>query len=325
MPAPAEFNEADHPRLGNGTFTDRLRRDAQKVIHRAEPATGHQKVLDAIAAAQPSFTLVTVNQGVELDSDQITAYLAGDLGTFMESIDEQYSDERNGTARTFARELAAENEVNFDELDFDEQQEIIDAVIEWDDSDISGQLLVNTGDQLMRANLFHASDLVEANPKLFIDQDEKTTTARIDALASELRKHGLNPDADGVRDALTELVLEGPAMWHEAVDIDVIWSGDIAQGSMGAFSGRPIGSAERTLTFEKPIIAIMDRANGGSWVAQFPSEATVTATVTEKTPAFLDTDESKGWSWTKSTGGVAQSAFRNEPTTAWVDRDREPR
>jgi hypothetical protein len=312
----SNFDESNVVRDTIGRFGTKPFSDAGNVIEAIDPETDYQKVIDAIEANDETFTLVYTAYDDGLTDEQIGWFLSGELGELEESLDDVFSDQRATSAREEAESQCSANGVEWDYLDEDQQQEILDHIYDRDDSDIAGQLIRTTRDKLMRANLFSVSEVIGDRGDLYSGGGDDVLDARAAVLTDALTKRGIDVSTPEAQEVIRGLLTEGPYHWHEGVDVDIIWYGDIADATAGPFGHVDGATANaRTLTFAKPHLLIMDRFSGQGWVDELPAKATVT--VTQDKPAFLDNDKSKGWGW-DATAGVVHSAYRTDVTSEWA-------
>ncbi|WIB65318.1 hypothetical protein [Curtobacterium sp. MCBD17_040] len=261
--------------------------------------------------------LVYVAYDDKLTDEQIDAYLSGDFDALTDSTDEWVSDQQYEAATEFLRSFLDDRGADWDDLSDDDHDELRQAVYDRDRSDPIRHLLRNTHDQLLRAPLRSPADLIVPDAdgewpdgidaRFYNDTHwDAIRERRVAALQEALASHNVTVTAE-VRQALEELVVEGPADWHDGVSLDVIWYGDVAEaGLAGADRGEAAG---RTLSFENAEVVLIDRVNGSGYSARIPG--TLTTTVTDDAPAFLDSARSgnHGYGW-DDVAGVVKPYFR---------------
>ncbi|MDJ0459919.1 hypothetical protein PUN71_022180 [Arthrobacter sp. NQ7] len=158
-------------------------------------------------------------------------------------------------------------------LDPDEQDEARFAVYERDESDPLKDLLRNTHSQLLRTSLGRPVErLKESRWTSGQRLDEDGFAARHDAVANLLTEAGVEVDAPGVREAIEQLVTEGPYDWHEGVQLDVLWYGDVADAVPSTRSDNdPEAGKEKVLEFAKPHVLLIDKWNGQGYDTVLPA------------------------------------------------------
>ncbi|WP_026535892.1 hypothetical protein [Arthrobacter sp. H14] len=285
-----------------------------------------------ISANNDPVTLMYVAYDDQLNNQQIDMVLAGQWNDVANNVDEIFAEHALEEA-----ERIAEQEINaafdaetfdsqWDELDSDEQTEAISAVQDRDDSDPVADLLRNTPPQLMRTSLGSpASRLQDPNLALGSQLDAGGFEARQRALSELLEEAGMDTSPQSVHEEIEELVNEGPWDWHEAVDLDIIWYGDIQDGI-----ARPRGDDEnsglKTLHFERAHVLLIDRINGSGHDVQIDASCSKTllrpADDDPETDAtgrvYLDSG-THGYSW-NDVAGVHKPAYANgAPTAKWSE------
>lgn len=103
------------------------------------------------------------------------------------------------------------------------------AIEERDDSDPVKDLLRNTRPQLMRTSLGQpAGRLQDPRFASWRHLDDGGLQAREKAVEDILKEAGVDTSAEGVKEAIAELVSEAGGDWHEGVQLDVIFYSDVA-------------------------------------------------------------------------------------------------
>lgn len=199
-----------------------------------------------------------------------------------------------------------------DDVDTDKFDALAEAIREKDDSDPMPQLLRNTPEKLMRLTLEQpgGDGLYDGN----VDGVDEAREAKI---AKILGSKGLDVSTPGAKEAIGDLVADGPQYWHEGVDLDVIYFDDV-QGST-IYNQEDGLVAPRDLTFQNPHVVLIDRVNGSGHDVQFAGAATAAAT--EMNPVKLDASKMHGY-WDE-TAGVVHSAYRTETSGTWLTPNRK--
>ncbi len=269
-----------------------------------------ETIIDTIGDRK--FDLIYVAYDDQLDEENIQRYLAGDLDGIYDEYFDMTMDARSDTAMLEARQLTEDAGLDWDDLDYVEQEEIRLAIEEHDESDPVPQLVRNTHNQLVRVPLL--TDVQQASsewptnlyhPSASPDNDE-VFNQRVAFLTAQLEAKGINASSNEAQTALRELVDNGPWVWHEMVDLDVIWYGDITNVAVGVGDDGVI--IPRDLSFTNPEIVLIDRANGSGHEVTLPS--TVRTRLTEEAPAILDSPRGggRGYGW-DDVAGVHKPAF----------------
>ena len=103
--------------------------------------------------------------------------------------------------------------------------------------------------------------------------DEDGFAARHDAVAKLLTEAGVEIGAPGVREAIEQLVTEGPYDWNEGVQLDVLWYGDVAADTVASTrsDNDPEAGKEKVLEFAKPHVLLIDKWNGQGYDKVLPA------------------------------------------------------
>lgn len=286
-----------------------------------------------IAAGTYPVTLRYAAYDDSFTTKQMDMILEGNWNDAENDVDENLSDGAYEESVTVARgdleTAVAEGRFDreWDELDPDEQDAARYAVEERDDSDPVKDLLRSTGDQLMRTSLGSpAGRLSEPRWASGHQLDEGGFEARQKALSDLLKEAGVDPSAEGVQDALAELVDNGPFDWHDGVQLDVIFYAPLEDAvPCTRFETDPGAGREKVLEFAKPNILLIDKWNGSGHDVVIPSPLKKTLTrPSEDTPevpqtgrAYLDASGG-GYSW-DAVCGLVKSAYGKDgtPKASW--------
>lgn len=294
----------------------------------ADAAYSTELVTDMIEElATEDFDLVHVEYDDKLTPEQVSAALAGKWTDVEESVEEVFGEQRADRAREIAQERFNDAGGYWDDLDEEQQQGIVDAILERDTSDPVGDLMRQTPPQLMRTSLGKVARKVGRGAKLLEDRtgfDDNAYTQRCAAITSTLTAHGVNTDGPGVRAAISELVADGPYHWHDGVELDVIWTGDITTAMARPLSdaGSP-DATTNTLTFTDPHLLLIDRVNGSGQEVRLPGQLrkviprnTDEADLPRTQRVYLDS-AAGGYSWDKVVG-LVRGAYRTDVTGQWT-------
>ncbi|HEX9088371.1 MAG TPA: hypothetical protein VF867_12690 [Arthrobacter sp.] len=287
-----------------------------------------------IAAGTYPVTLRFVDYDDKLTTEQMGMILEGRWNDAENDVDDRFSDSAYEESVTVARgdlETAVQEgrfDLEWDELDPDEQNEARYAVEERDDSDPVKDLLRNTPPQLMRTSLGSpAGRLSEARWASWHHLDDGGFEARKKVISDLLKESGVDLSAEGVAEAIEELIDNGPGDWHEGVQLDVIFYGDVADAvPVTRFDNDPDAGKEKVLEFAKPNILLIDKWNGSGHDVVIPAPLKRTlarpAEDGSETPqtgrAYLD-DSAGGYSW-DDVCGLVKSAYGKEgaPRATWA-------
>jgi hypothetical protein len=296
--------------------------------------TGSEEAATAasiITANQAPVSLRYVSYDDRLTDEQMNMILAGQWIDAENDVDDNFADNAYEEAVTVARTEIDEAveagtfDREWDDLDPDEQDAARFAVEERDDSDPVKDLLRNTPDQLMRTSLGQpAGRLSEPRWASGHRMDDGGFTARHDAVAALLKDAGMNVDAPGVREAIEELINEGPYDWHEEVDLDLIWYGALEDVVPTPRVESPEAEGSKVLEFATPHVLLIDRMNGSGHEVTIPAPLKRTLTRvgyddgeaprTER--AYLDSN-ADGYGW-DAVAGVYKPAYKDgAPSAAW--------
>jgi hypothetical protein len=284
-----------------------------------------------IAANDGPVSLRFVNYDDRLTKEQMSMILAGQWVDAENDVDENFSDSAYEEAVTIARteleEAVQEGRFDreWDELDTDDQDAVRYAIEERDDSDPVKDLLRNTPDQLLRTSLGRPAErLPEPRWTSGHRLEDGGFTARHDAVAGLLKESGMEVDTAEVREAIEELINEGPYDWHEGVQLDVIWYGGIDDAVPTPRGESPDAEGSKVLEFAQPHILLIDKWNGSGHDVVVPAALKRTLTRVgyeeEEAPqtgrAYLDSDAG-GYGW-DDVAGVHKPAYKDgAPAATW--------
>lgn len=313
--AVAYENPALTPEMIEEIEDGRLTRDARDIIDRELNSMNDYE-----------FDLAFVDYDHRLQGEDVDHFLVGDPhGDLEESIEEQFDEARADAAYRVATEVLEKLGVPSpgDDAITDIAQSIRDRD-NTENSDVIADLARNTHPQLMRAPIGEVhiaahQEFERANGfsrRALYGGESDTQQARAAFLAEKLHAAGLDTDRQEVKDAVNDLVSEGPEYWHEAVTLDAIWYGDIRDAALPAaaeqevsrsivLGGAPAHSKENPQGHVN--VVLLDSANGSGYAASIPG--TLNLTLTPESPAKLDSGgDSAGYGW-DDTAGVYKPAF----------------
>ncbi|MGW8431569.1 hypothetical protein ACWGJ9_10800 [Curtobacterium citreum] len=325
-------NSAGTP--GGGQFNGHNRDDATSApltlaVPPAEPTVENLTALIQELPAHAVPDLTFVNYDDHLNEQQADAYLRGDDDSLYDSISDWVNEQSHDSAETFLRDFCQEHGADYDDFDIDEQLDLRTAVYDKDTSNPVRDLVRNTPDQLIRVPLVAGAGSLlspgedgrwpdDVDPRFSFGGHsyEAIHGPRVKALEDALRGHGVTITPE-VTEAVDDIVANGPAHWHEAVDLDVITYSPVDELQSGPTDGVSLNPG-RKLTFEGAEVVLIDRMNGSGYSARIPG--TLTTTITPERPAFLDSPSKsdRGYGW-DDVAGVYKPAFRPDSLTSeWL-------
>ena len=279
-----------------------------------------EQLADKIVKGSHWYTLHYVDYDDQLQSEQINQYLSGDTENLSNEIYDSFADHLYDSAEQFAKDEAKEAGLDWDDLDWDEQSELINAVRESENpqSDIVEDLVRNTPKQLLRHDITSAEDIMNTwitDENGHPDREKIAETAyghladpevRKNALAGELNRLGISTEGAN-EEALNSLISEGPDGWHDGVKLSLIWYDDIDNSRACA------GDDVRDLTFsDKVNVLLLDTWSGSGYEASFEID-NFTVKPTYDNPVFVDSSsKERGYGW-DDTAGVVKSYYDNAP------------
>lgn len=287
-----------------------------------------EKLAEEIRKGDETYSLYYVGQAEGLQPEQINQFLSGD-DEFDNALDDAFSEQRYDYSEEKAKKLAEEAGLDWDDLDYEDQDDIRNAVQEKDDGGLVKDLLRETFDQLMRLDLDNVDDIMD---RWITDENGKPDRELIGqtayghladpkirerALAGELARYGIDASSGKNKEQLASLVSEGSSDWHEGVKLSVIWYGDVAQANVGEYIDGELKD-ERELTFKDKVhVLALNTYSGSGWEAEF-EVGSATFTASTDNPVFLDSEPSsdKGYGW-DDTAGVIKSAYRSNMESNW--------
>jgi hypothetical protein len=293
--------------------------------------SGPPTAADIVAEGTQPVTLKFVDYDHELNQDQISMILEGRWNDAENDVDENFSDAAYEEAIRIAEEeinaahAAGTFDREWDDLDEDEKDEARYAVEARDDSDPVKDLLRNTPSQLMRTSLGQpTARLPESRFSSGHHQDDGGFEARQKVISDLLEESGMDTSSNAVQETLQELVNNGPWDWHEGVQLDVIFYGDIADAVPNTrFDNDPDAGKAKVLEFSKPHILLIDKWNGSGHDVVVPAPLKRTLTVPDEgteTPqtgrVYLD-DKAGGYSWDDVCGLVKSAYADGGPAASW--------
>lgn len=260
----------------------------------------------------------------QLSDEQIDMVLAGQDDSAYESYMENNDLFGDDSAEDIAREaltdgfLNGRTDMDWDDLDTDEKDSLLDLVRERDTSDPIADLTRNTHPQLMRTSLSTPSydkRLGEAwsGDALYGSEESDASRAlvqrRRDIVADKLAEHGIDTASAANREAIAELIDNGPYNWHEGVSLDVIFHAKVNEVSASQ-------DGPSKLAFTDPYVVLIDRINGSGHDVKL--QGTMSKSIPEADKAsesesrvFLDQGGRGGYGWDQ-VAGVVKSAYAVE-------------
>jgi hypothetical protein len=276
------------------------------------------------------YDLIYVAYDDQLTEAQMNDYLAGDFQAVEESVDDAFLEHRYERLDELAQEACDKHDVDFNFLSDEDQERIKEAIAEKDSSDPVADLARNTHAQLMRAplaaDIYHLLTEDEKNTLAYPSNDgyEEQQAGRATVLARILEQSDVDVADPTVKEAIDDLVQNGPDTWHEGVSLDVIWYGDVKDAAAASWSNNlPVAVDGRNLHFTGARIVLLDSWNGSGMDVELPGALNVR--VTPEQPAVLDSSPAtNGYGW-DDVAGVSKDAYRPAKMwTSWQATEPEP-
>lgn len=267
------------------------------------PAEASSAIIQKLRDRDVTYDLYWVDRDSELRAGLKAAVLSGDTDA-LEPMYEDWADYRSDQIDAAVNGILEDEGIERGILDEDA---LADFVVNRDESDLLAGLLRNTPDQLMRTRLdtVGESSLYSGHP----DDAQKKREAKI---ARVLARNGLEITSDEQREAIEELVANGPFDWHDGVSLEVIYYDDLASSSV--LDLKDWSKKSRDLAFKDPHVLLIDRINGSGFDVTIPG--TLKTQITPDRPAILDEDPDHGYSW-DDVCGLHKPAYRTEMTSTW--------
>jgi hypothetical protein len=276
------------------------------------------------AAAKSTFTLLVTKQDgaisdyLHLDEPAI----AGDKVEAVDSIRDNYSEYINATQREAAETACDEADVEWDELDWQDQQAVVQAVDENSDAgyQLYKQLLSNTPSQLVRRRLddHSASDFQQrAYEAGVVRGNTADYEVREQAVVEHLTGYGVDFDDERNREAVSYLVANGPYDLTDGVKLELISYNDVEDLAPG--------QSDRTVTFTNPHVLLIDTMSGSGADTQLfgTMSVTVPAAPEENDHKTFYTDAgAPGYGW-DDVAGVHKPGYRT-PVTVTEEATEAP-
>lgn len=326
MTKPADIAR-ENAREKNGEFGTQLL-DESNVALAERPDTEANRAEKHIS---PHTMVYFVDRDDRLNDEEIDHLLSGDEMAAYNSSAARFDDSAYEYATEEARQAweraldAGDVETEWDELDDELQDEFRWAVMNRDTTDLVAELASNTPKTLMRTHL--ADNLgarLDAAPAgtwhglSTFNEDgpeaEARQAARYAVVENILAEHGVG-SSDEVREAVRELVDNGPYDWHEGVDLDVIFYDDVKTAAAD-----PAPGSTTSLTFTDAHVVLIDTFNGSGHDVRIPGTLTRTfAAVGEEggldaeDRAFADAGPSSRMSW-DDVCGLHKPAYKTSVT-----------
>lgn len=289
-------------------LSDGIEAEAWEDDLRVDPEREADAILERLNTGDRKFSLSFVSYDDRLTEDQTIDYLSGNIAGVDESVFDNFADQNAVSTSEAVEELLQEAGLEPHEVSEEKLDELRDAVRENDDSDPVNDLIRNTPEKLMRLSLDQPTN--NEHWQGGADGVEEKREAKI---AEILTARGMDVSTDEAREAIAELVANGPWDWHEGVDLDVIYYDDIRGSTV--FNADAGVAETREITFKDPHILLIDRMNGSGHDVRI--SGTIKATATPEKPVKLDAAKNDGYGW-DDTAGVVHGAYRTETSSSWA-------
>lgn len=261
------------------------------------------------------YDLAFVEQGDGFTPEQANAILEGDWEYAEEQVTEHHSDQVYSAAEEIARETAESLDLDWDDLSMDDQNEIVQEIMEMDESNPLDDHLTQHRAELVRIPVAPQQNLSSLVGDAWVGNREGSSAKREKVISDLLTGAGVDTSSAEVRQAISELVEEGPHDWSDSTRLDILWHGSI--GDVAATPREDIGlSGTRALSFSSPSVVLIDTQSGSGYETTIPG--TVTTKIDSQTGAKPTLDHmSNGYGWNQ-TAGVVKSAYRGSVTSEWT-------
>ncbi|WP_159599119.1 hypothetical protein [Agromyces humi] len=265
-------------------------------------------LVDDQLAALPAY-------GIELDiwkdDDALTPaetnqLLAGQPWKAHRSAMARLEDRRRDAAEQFARNLAADAGVDFDQLHSESRELIVDKIEKRNLVDPIPEMNRITPDRTLRAPLGD-SLLLEAEG---IDDIEWNLNGRRDVILGILARHGVDRNDPAAIAAATELAASG-IPWHGNTRLDIVWDGAVDDAKLLP------STQKRRVSFEGVHLSILDANTAQTSIAKFDGRLDVT--FDDEFPAEVDRGSWTASKWEKPES-LRPAVVDAEPTVPPVFR-----
>jgi hypothetical protein len=246
---------------------------------------------------------------------EIDDVLAGRRDEVLGSIEDTYEAYIDNAQREAAEKACDEADVEWDDLDTDDQVVIVEAVRE--NSDPAGQLydqlLRNTRPQLVRPPLEdHFENTYEQRAhqaRATFGGTDEVDEIRKGLFTESLAAYGLDMKDPRNVAAVEELIAEGPHNHRDAVKLELITHNDVADPAPGA--------TDKKLTFTDPTVLLIDSMNGSGYETKVYGQVVVDVPVTPERKSFYTDANAPGYGWDDA-AGVVHSTYRTPVAVAEV-------
>lgn len=274
-----------------------------------------EAIAEGLRKEPGGYDLAFVERGDGLTPEQANAILEGDWELAEEQITEHHSDQVFDRAEEIARESVEEHGLDWDDLDDDQKDQLRETVMDRDESNPLDDHLTQHPAELVRIPVAPQQNLSSLVGDAWVGNREGSTAKREQVISDLLTGAGVDTSSAEVRQAISELVEEGPYDWSDSVRLDVLWHGPI--GDVAATPREEIGlSGTRSLSFSSPSVVLIDTQSGSGYETTIPG--TVTTKIDSQTGAKPTLDYmSNGYGWDQ-TAGVVKSAYRGSVTSEWT-------
>jgi len=306
----------------NRKSNDRVISSTQMASSVTESDNGKSVVDEVIASIKNlksvSLTYVDYRDSLDDDKDAVSMFLAGDLDGLNERVFGNYDDfdNRMESIVSYANEELREYDMDWNDLDYDEQDEIRFALEEKDDSDVLGQLIRNTGVKLVTYDIESVTDAIEKyctddNGNVDDEMVNRLTWGNYDNFDERtafvkdyMGKLGFDTSSEGFDKSAHSLVANGAYDWHSGVQMGFIFTADIEDVNVGIWSEEQQRTLdEREISFsQNAFFGMIDRFNGSGMLEEFPTGNEVKITATKEKPIQLDSNTG-GYGWDEIVGG----------------------
>lgn len=246
-----------------------------------------------------------------LDDDEINAVLAGNLFEAVDSIRENYQEYIDATQREAAETACDEADVERDELSWQDQQAVVQAVDSNSDAgyQLYKQLLSNTPAQLVRRRLddHSAGDFQQRAYEAGVAWGNTADyEIRERSVVEHLTGYGIDFTDERNRESVAEMVANGPHDLTDGTKLELISYNDVDDLAPD--------QEDRTVTFTDPHVLLIDTMSGaGHDVKLFGTLSVPVPAAPEEGDKKTFYTDAGGYSWDE-VAGVHKPGYRTAVT-----------
>lgn len=313
--------ESKHKRRLNGEFDNKPDASTQPmpgelgVEEPAQESPGLTRIREKIAEL-PFFTSHYLEPDEDLsDMPESAQAILSDDWEGCTKLYDAYDDARYMGAKVqldeLLEDLQREDDDIYETFSSEDEDEAIWALQDRDDFNPVLELIRKSQPMLLRHSIASSDWLKDLPAGAAYDigqSDTELNEPRRQVLTKALDQAGFDVDSDAAREAINELVENGPATWHDGVRLDIIWNSK--PGEVELYSS-PGGA--RSVRIASPSVLLIDQINGSGHDVTIPTKdpSGLSVTMTKENPARVDAIDHASWG---EIAGVIPSAYASEVT-----------